>query len=610
MHYSVFKLSADVLDKFTRNNRSAMLLFARIYCFFCLLGMSWGGIAAEQKQDIRILIDVSGSMKKTDPSNLRVPAMKLLNGLIPEGSQAGIWTFGRYVNMTVKWGKVDAVWRKVADLGAEEIHSNALFTNIEGALERATRGWDKPDPSTRRNLILLTDGRVDISKHAEKNAKSRQAILDNSLTRLKNAGAGIQTVALSDDADEVLLRRLALETGGSFEVANTAGDLQKIFFKMFERAIQPDTVSIKDNQFKVDSSIKEMTLLVFRKPGGKSTRLFAPDGGRYSARKKGESKWRSDEGYDLITIKNPASGVWSIDAEIDPDNRLMVVTDLSLELSEQAVNVLPGQEINVAGALYNKDTQISKNSFLRFVEFAIKHTDSNGVVTENKLRHSKDRKRKGLYLFDFDEGLEEGFHSIVVTADSRTFSRSKRIDLNVQWPVEVLIKPTEDAGNYEFSIRAREEYIVPGSLKAKVDIETPDGRRYPLNLNFQDVSWVAPVETGLDGIYKAHVEIEAVDQTGVSTRFDLGAFSMVGVYKAPIVESVTADGDALTPQGEAVGDSQSAADSEAKPETDGNPDWIMTAIIIGVSNLVMVLIAGGVFLAFRRKPVPTELLLD
>jgi hypothetical protein len=47
----------------------------------------------------------------------------------------------------------------------------------------------------------------------------------------------------------------------------------------------------------------EMTLLVFRKPGSKSTKLFSPDGNRYSALEKGNSNWRSDEGYDLINRK-------------------------------------------------------------------------------------------------------------------------------------------------------------------------------------------------------------------------------------------------------------------------------------------------------------------
>ncbi len=31
-----------------------------------------------------------GSMKKTDLLNLRIPAMKMLNGLIPDGSYAGV----------------------------------------------------------------------------------------------------------------------------------------------------------------------------------------------------------------------------------------------------------------------------------------------------------------------------------------------------------------------------------------------------------------------------------------------------------------------------------------------------------------------------------------
>ena len=40
--------------------------------------------------DIRVLIDISGSMKQTDPNNLRAPALKILTGLIPAGVQAGV----------------------------------------------------------------------------------------------------------------------------------------------------------------------------------------------------------------------------------------------------------------------------------------------------------------------------------------------------------------------------------------------------------------------------------------------------------------------------------------------------------------------------------------
>ena len=153
-------------------------------CLYLLLiaALTHGhALAVEPRYDFRIVIDVSGSMKQTDPQNLRVPALKLINGLIPTGSQAGVWTFGRYVDMAVKWGRVDDAWRKQADLGADKIHSNALLTNIQSALARARVGWDKPDAKTRRILLLLTDGKVDISSDPAKNEKSRASVLNAGL---------------------------------------------------------------------------------------------------------------------------------------------------------------------------------------------------------------------------------------------------------------------------------------------------------------------------------------------------------------------------------------------------------------------------------------------
>ncbi len=51
--------------------------------------------AAEPLPDVRLLIDVSGSMRQSDPNNLREPALELMLRLLPEGSRAGVWTFGQ-----------------------------------------------------------------------------------------------------------------------------------------------------------------------------------------------------------------------------------------------------------------------------------------------------------------------------------------------------------------------------------------------------------------------------------------------------------------------------------------------------------------------------------
>jgi len=562
-------------------------------CLYLLLIVALArgpALAVEPRYDFRIVIDVSGSMKQTDPQNLRVPALKLINGLIPTGSRAGVWTFGRYVDMAVKWGRVDDAWRKRADLGADKIHSNALLTNIESALARAGVGWDKPDAKTRRILLLLTDGKVDISSDTAKNAKSRASVLKQGLAKYRSSGAQIHTIALSHGTDEVLLKQLALETGGSFAVAQSADELQKVFFKMFERASEPDTVALKGKEFSIDASIKEMTLLIFRGPGSQPTILIPPDSPAISQQKTRGARWRSDQGYDLITVKNPAAGTWRIDAVLDPDNRLMVVTDLKLQVSGIPAYSTPHEAFKIAAELYNRNKKIRKNSFLRFVDFDITHLDVDGSESRHALTHTSERKDKGQYLYQLEQKLAEGIHSFVVSADSTTFNRSKRFDMQVQWPVEVKIEPQQAAGVYELKLRAREEYIMPDGLVADVDIEAPDGSRDSLALEASS-GWLRTlVETSQDGLYHAHIKISAQSHATEIVDVDLGRFSMLGVFR---VASDTEQGSTVTPDKEVA-----KQDSATK-----NIDWKLVGVVILVVNLtiLLLLVSGWWFLKRKRE---------
>ncbi|MFT5659036.1 MAG: hypothetical protein ACI9KN_002317 [Gammaproteobacteria bacterium] len=558
--------------------------------------------AATLKNDVRVVIDVSGSMKKSDPHNLRIPAIKLLNGLLPDNSDAGVWTFGRFVNMTVKWGKVDKAWRKRADKGAAKIHSNGLYTNIESALSRSTRGWEKLDVNTRRSVILLTDGRVDISKDKEKNEASRQAVLTQSIEKLKDSGARIHAIALSKDTDETLLRQLALETDGSFEIAQSAEELQKIFFKLFERATDPDTIELDGNQFTVDKSIKEMTLLVFRPKDSKPTILYPPVGPKISTQKKGESSWRSEDGFDLITIAKPVPGVWKIDAYVDADNRLMVVTDLTLNVSGVPAYTTPAQAVTIRAELHNKASKISKNSFLRFVAFELNHINDEDTENQLALTHTNVREDKGQYLHSLEDKLTEGRHSFIVTADSRTFSRSKRIYVEVQWPVKVEIQSTATPGTYLLTVEAREEYLKPQSLKPVVQIEDPAGKQQALPLKQVSGVWQAEVKTGQDGIYKALIKVSAESIAGQEQQHDLGAFSMIGVYLQA--------GSEPQPEPHKTDDLNLEATEASLPEAESEESWMRIFIIASAVNLLLILIGIAAVYAYRRNAKKMEFALD
>ena len=61
----------------------------------------WSLQAAAQGVDVRLVIDVSGSMKSGDPEYLRQDVLNDLVEMLPPGSRAGVWTFGSKANMVV-----------------------------------------------------------------------------------------------------------------------------------------------------------------------------------------------------------------------------------------------------------------------------------------------------------------------------------------------------------------------------------------------------------------------------------------------------------------------------------------------------------------------------
>jgi len=503
-----------------------------IFLFLLVSVVFETGHAAPANYDFRILIDVTGSMQQNDPGNSRVEALKLLNGLIPDGAKAGVWTFGRYVNMTVKWGKVDTAWRQAADLAAEQIYSNGQFTNIERALSRATSGWKKPDKNTRRIILLLTDGQVKISSKPKKNKKSRDTILGKTLVSLKAMGVSVYGIALSDQADTVLLRRLAMETGGAFVFTEKTTELPRIFFRMMMAIGDPDLVTLAANEFPVDASIREMTLLMFRSDATRPGELIPPAGPTLSARQPGKSTWRSGLGYDLVKIVKPAVGTWRIDAPADVDNRLMAVTDLKLELGEVPTHITPLAGLKVVTELRKRDKTIRKNSYLRFVEFKLTHINIDGIETSYPMKPSSERHNKGQYLFRGRGKLQEGVHGFIVSAESRSYTRSKRFEIEVRWPVVVKLEPGFKAGVYQLSLKAREEFLKPESLVAKVEIEAPDGSRTDLPMKLSLDWYHARIETSQAGLYQAHIKLSAVSNTQQNVDIDLGSFPMDGVYRA------------------------------------------------------------------------------
>lgn len=443
-------------------------MYSKIRLFYiCFLFFSFCtvGFAANKKDkiinELQILIDVSGSMKKNDPKNLRIPAVKLLINLLPEGSKAGIWLFSENTKQLVKTGIVNKKWKRSALLKVNKIHSRGLFTHIEDAIQSATKEWVSSGGQQNRNLILLTDGMVDVSKDIMQSAESRARIMEEQIPVLQEAGVRVQAIALSSEADAELLNKLAFDTGGWSETALSADQLQKVFFKLFKQAVPQDSVPLVGNTFAIDKSIKEFSILIFKKTGAKLPVLISPKKKKFESKTKHRNlAWVSGKSYDLVTIKKPKAGVWKIIATMDPDNQVMIVTDLKFELDDIPNHLLANEKLDVVGFFTNNSKLISRQDFLSLINISVQ------IGAAKKLEVPAVSGKQGLFSLSLENQLKPGKQVLKIVADGKTFVRELNQTIEV---IESLIEV-----NKKIKLKEREVEIelIPNSTALNTEMMT------------------------------------------------------------------------------------------------------------------------------------------
>ena len=407
------------------------------YLLMLLLGLSVFATQAEQAEstepaaidtEVLVFVDVSGSMKKNDPMNMRAPAIRMLAGMAPENARVGIYVFGTTVRELVAFERVQDRWKLSAESASRQYQSRDMYTNIEAALLQAQQTWQSSAEGSR-SIILLTDGIVDIDKNSIVSDASRERILENVLPELQEYQTTVHTIALSENADHELLEALAQRTEGVYQRVDSAEMLQRTFMGLFEQAAPQDTVPLEGNGFVVDSSISELTLLVFRKADAEPTRIQTPSELLYSAETKMDGmRWKQDTGYDLISIEQPEPGRWQILADEDPDNRAMIVTDLKLKTNELPALMLQGEAVNFEAWLEEAEQIITKTDFLNLVKasLSIEHPDTDNLQVDIPAANEQ-----GMIQYEFDGSWVPGSLDAVLRLDGETFVRERRFPITV-----------------------------------------------------------------------------------------------------------------------------------------------------------------------------------
>ncbi|MBZ5877039.1 MULTISPECIES: VWA domain-containing protein [Chromohalobacter] len=382
--------------------------------------------------DVRMIFDVSGSMKANDPANLRASALQLAAALLPSQARGSVWTFGTQVRNPLPDGKVDAEWRRRARSLSPQLVDYQQFTDIEQALREASQA-----AGGKRHVILLTDGMVDLPGSGEvkrkRDAASRETLIASLAPELATQDVVVHTIALSRNVDRDLLERMSQSTDGLAAVAETPEELLRAFLDVLERIVPSDRVPLEDGRFDIDPEVDGFNALLFHDQDAPGATLVGPDGERYTRDDHPDDiLWQSMPRYDLIRVPDPAAGEWHVEGQVGGDSRVTVESPLTLRTETMPTSLYLGFDTPLEAWLSREGETLVGDAMPEGMRMRAELRDlDDATLSSTTLTAGED----GHFTGTLPAPEQEGNARLVVTAEGPTRVRERVQGVNVIPPL-------------------------------------------------------------------------------------------------------------------------------------------------------------------------------
>jgi len=496
-----------------------------------------------------LALDDSGSMKKTDPKGLSKQAAELFVHLMSKESELGVISFAN--NAKVIWA-LDKLNEKEQKLKAQKaiksLRRRGTRTNIELALVEALKvlGGVKDG---KKSLLLLTDGKIDFDNNPEVDSQdeleSRQRILNEIVKQYSRLKIPVYTIAFGDDTDKDLLLAIAKQTGGVFFEINNAKQVAKVYFKVFNQIEKPQFAPLSNGRFKIDNTINEATLIVQSDFNRKKIIIKDPKGRRYRPdRPSKKVLWGGNKAYLMATIRKPRPGTWQVVGIDDFGSKVMLLTDIKLDVPEPASNYYQDEPVHVLAML---DTGEDDRELPIDLRFKVEVIDKDGTtVAASPLveEGTKAGKCTGNVVGRYDNGYyagrlmfekpfpPAGIYILKFIAIADTFSREREYSIRIldgSWvelshteaqfaegvPLEFLLKNRSNVINRDVHAEGLAPFI-DQSNKVSLTVTSPEGKSLEIPLSKSGELLVARYpEKSVPGIYSLSIKANMSDESFV-----------------------------------------------------------------------------------------------
>ena len=285
--------------------------------------------------DVAMVLDISGSMRTTDPKRISFEGSKLFVDMMESlNSRAGFAAFDTEVRTQYDLKAMDSAADKTDIKKAiDALAYTRGDTNIGTALDSAVRMLEKAEDTGNKKMVLFfTDGDIDLDNRPDVESEQEKKSLEDARAAAKRAaeeGIGIYTIGLNAgksekyQMDPALITEVAETTDAICRVVTSADELPGAFNDIFAHIIDSEiddlgevTISEEDTyEEKVinipNESVLEANIVLFNGDSDQLEDIQLVDPDAQVIEPDDENMFHtSSDAYEMLKIIAPDAGDW------------------------------------------------------------------------------------------------------------------------------------------------------------------------------------------------------------------------------------------------------------------------------------------------------------
>ncbi|USD31890.1 MULTISPECIES: TIGR03503 family protein [Vibrio] len=386
---------------------------------------------------------------------------------------------------------------------------------------------------------------------------------------------------------------------------------------------EESSMSLLDNRFRVDPTIKQITFVIYRAERSRPVVLVRPDGKKYYAwRSPDNVRWYQEPTMDIISIDNPMPGPWQAIGKVTPKNKIILISHLELSTEQMPARLFQNEQIKFTARLTSDGKPLVLRDFLERVNLMVTFTkyveNEEELIKEAKpipytIGEFADDGRgldevagDGVFTVSLNISPEPGKYRVRITSGNGVFLRAQEQEVLVYpMPIQTtFIQSREEGVEHKVVVSGEQGMIEPGSLAAQIVHKSPDNSEVTVAESAAEASEKVELKIPYNGEIGNYAWMGQVFATEMGSGRPL-AFP-VQEHTYSVLEEVDFSETRRLQEEERM--QQLKLMEEMRLIQMREEKRMRTYIIIGVGNIVMIILGLVVWFVMRKLRAKKEMM--